>query len=233
MDFTDREVVVTGGTGALGRAVVARLLAAGARCHVPHRGRQAGLGRDLADRPELTLYPNVELTDESAVDAFYDSLPGLWASLQIAGGFAMAPIEATGRDTFRAMMEANAMTCLLCCRAAVRTLRAGGDGGRLVNVAARPALEPRGGSGMTAYAASKAAVAALTQALAQELAAERIWVNAVLPSIIDTPANREAMPKADHAKWPKVGEIAETIVFLASPENRSTRGALVPVYGQS
>ncbi|HSR72774.1 MAG TPA: SDR family oxidoreductase, partial [Kiloniellales bacterium] len=127
----------------------------------------------------------------------------------------------------------NAMTCLLCCRAAVRTLRAGGDGGRLVNVAARPALEPRGGAGMIAYAASKAAVAALTQALAQELAAERIWVNAVLPSIIDTPANREAMPKADHVKWPKVGEIAETIVFLASPENRSTRGALVPVYGQS
>jgi NAD(P)-dependent dehydrogenase (short-subunit alcohol dehydrogenase family) len=86
---------------------------------------------------------------------------------------------------------------------------------------------------MTAYAASKAGVAALTEALAQEVAPDGILVNAVAPSIMDTPANRAAMPKADHAAWPKVEEVAATIVFLASPENRVTRGAIVPVYGKA
>jgi NAD(P)-dependent dehydrogenase (short-subunit alcohol dehydrogenase family) len=86
---------------------------------------------------------------------------------------------------------------------------------------------------MTAYAASKAAVAALTLALAEEVAAEGIWVNAVVPSIMDTKANRNAMPNADFAKWPKLDEVAATIAFLASPQNAVTRAALVPVYGRS
>jgi NAD(P)-dependent dehydrogenase (short-subunit alcohol dehydrogenase family) len=106
-------------------------------------------------------------------------------------------------------------------------------GGRIVNVAARPALEWRTGAGMTAYTASKAGVAALTAALAEEVVKAGILVNAVAPSIMDTPANRQAMPKADHTLWPKVEEVAATIAFLASPENRVTRGAVVPVYGKS
>jgi len=121
----------------------------------------------------------------------------------------------------------------LCCAAAVRALRRSGQGGRIVNVAARPALEPRLAAGMAAYGASKAAVAALTQALAEEVAGDGILVNAIAPSIIDTPANRAAMPKAKHDAWPKVDEIAATIAFLASPLNRVTRGAIVPVYGKS
>ena len=108
-----------------------------------------------------------------------------------------------------------------------------GGGGRIVNVAARPALEPRLGAGMIAYTASKAAVAALTQALGEEVAKDGILVNAVVPSTMDTPANRSAMPKADFSAWPKVEEVAATIVFLASPENKVTRSALVPVYGKS
>jgi NAD(P)-dependent dehydrogenase (short-subunit alcohol dehydrogenase family) len=119
---------------------------------------------------------------------------------------------------------------MLCCRAAVRAMT---GGGRIVNVAARPALEWRTGAGMTAYTVSKAGVAALTAALAEEVAKDGILVNAVAPSIMDTPANRKAMPKADHALWPKVEEVAATIAFLASPENRVTRGAIVPVYGKS
>jgi NAD(P)-dependent dehydrogenase (short-subunit alcohol dehydrogenase family) len=95
-------------------------------------------------------------------------------------------------------------------------MRGTGGGGRIVNVAARPALEPRAGAGMLAYTASKAAVAALTQALAEELASEGIWVNAVAPSILDTTENRAAMPGADHASWPAVEEVAATIVHLAS-----------------
>jgi NAD(P)-dependent dehydrogenase (short-subunit alcohol dehydrogenase family) len=86
---------------------------------------------------------------------------------------------------------------------------------------------------MTAYSASKAGVAALTVALAEEVAKDGILVNAVAPSIMDTPANRQAMPKADYASWPKVEEVAATIAFLASPENLVTRGAVVPVYGKS
>jgi NAD(P)-dependent dehydrogenase (short-subunit alcohol dehydrogenase family) len=108
-----------------------------------------------------------------------------------------------------------------------------GAGGRIVNVAARPALEWRSGAGMTAYTASKAAVAAFTTALAEEVAKDGILVNAVAPSIMDTAANRDAMPKSDFALWPKVEEVAATILFLASPDNRVTRGAIVPVYGKS
>src|ERR1041385_9255529 len=108
-----------------------------------------------------------------------------------------------------------------------------GGGGRIVNVAARPGLIPERGAGMVPYTASKAAVAAITQALAAEVAGRGILVNAVAPSIMDTPANRASMPQADHTKWPKVAEVASTIAFLASPENTVTRGGLVPVYGKS
>jgi NAD(P)-dependent dehydrogenase (short-subunit alcohol dehydrogenase family) len=106
-------------------------------------------------------------------------------------------------------------------------------GGRIVNVASRPALEWRAGAKSAAYTATKAAVAALTVALAEEVAADGILVNAVAPSIMDTAANRKSLPKADFASWPKVEEVAQTILFLASPENRVTRGSVTPVYGKS
>ena len=130
-------------------------------------------------------------------------------------------------------IETNLVSCFLCCRAAVVAMSKGKSGGRIVNVAARPALEPRMGAGMTAYTASKAGVAALTASLAEEVAKDGILVNAVAPSIMDTPANRSAMPKADFSAWPKVEEVAATILFLASPDNAVTRGAIVPVYGKS
>ena len=98
-------------------------------------------------------------------------------------------------------------------------------------MSARPALEPRLGAGMIGYTASKSAVAVLTQALAQELTDEEIWVNAVAPSVLDTAANRQAMPQADHSRWVAPADLAQIIVFLASPENRVTRGAVIPVYG--
>src|SRR5262249_56408984 len=106
-------------------------------------------------------------------------------------------------------------------------------GGRVARVAARRAREGRPGGGMPAYTACKAGVAALTAALAEEVAKDGILVNAVAPSIMDTTANRQAMPKADHALWPKVEEVAGTIVYLASPENRVGRGGVIPVYGKS
>jgi NAD(P)-dependent dehydrogenase (short-subunit alcohol dehydrogenase family) len=143
----------------------------------------------------------------------------------------MAPVTETALAELERQWRMNTVTCFLSCREAVRSIRRSGGGGRIVNVAARPVVAPA--PGMTAYVASKAGVAAITQALATEVAADRILVNAVLPSIIDTPANRAAMPSADHAAWPRPAELAETIGFLASPGNALTSGALVPVYGRA
>lgn len=230
MDFRDRHVVITGGTGALGTAVVEALIGAGAICHVPCFNEAEAQRFALRDRPQVKLVVAGNLADEAAIGRFYQSVGPLWASIHLAGGFAAGPLRDATVATIRQQIDMNLMTCLLCCRAAVGAMT---GGGRIVNVAARPALEWRSGAGMVAYAASKAAVAALTAALAEEVAKDGILVNAVAPSIMDTLANRSAMPKADYDLWPKVAEVAATIMFLASPENRVTRGGIVPVYGQS
>jgi len=229
MDFANRTVIVTGGTGALGRAVVGTLLAAGARCRVPYI-----LDAEAASFPHhdnVTLVPGCDLSEEAGVARLYDGATGLWASIHIAGGFAMGDVADADKAAVMHMLNTNFVSCHLCCRAALRSFQT--TGGRIVNVTARPGIEPRLGAGMAAYAASKAAVAAFTQALAAEVAGQGILVNAVAPSIIDTPANRAAMPKADHDAWPKPEEIAATIAFLASPENKVTTGAVVPVSGRT
>jgi NAD(P)-dependent dehydrogenase (short-subunit alcohol dehydrogenase family) len=231
MEFRERHVIVTGGTGALGTAVVALLLEAGATCHVPYVNEAEAQRFPQRDNPAVTLYRVGDLADEGAVTRLYGAVPQLWASLHLAGGFAAAAIAETGAAQFKAQIDGNLTSCFLCCRAAVMTMAAKGEG-RIVNVAARAALEWRTGAGMTAYAVSKAGVAALTAALAQEVVGQGILVNAVAPSIMDTPGNRAAMPKAAHAAWPSVEDVAATILFLASPNNRVTRGAIVPVYGR-
>ncbi|HEX5778793.1 MAG TPA: SDR family NAD(P)-dependent oxidoreductase [Xanthobacteraceae bacterium] len=233
MDFRDRRLIVTGGTGALGTAVVGALLEAGARCLVPCTSEGKAQAFPHRSHPHLSLVTTGSLADEDAVARLYDGAPDLWASIHLAGGYAGAKVADTDKSALMRQLETNLVTCFLCCRAAVRVMTKAGTGGRIVNVAARPALEWRSGARMAAYAASKAAVAALTAALAEEVAKEGVLVNAVVPSVIDTPANRQSMPKADHGKWPKAEEIAQTILFLASPDNRVTRGALVPVYGRS
>jgi NAD(P)-dependent dehydrogenase (short-subunit alcohol dehydrogenase family) len=240
VDFAGSHIVVTGGTGALGRAVITALRAGGAVCHVPNL-----VAAELVDFPHagdsgVHIADDVDVADEAAVHQFYRSLPPLWASIHLAGGFAMAPVGETAAADFIAQFRMNALSCFLCSAAAIAAFRkrqtpgpGGSRGGRIVNVAARPALEPRLGAGMVAYTASKSAVAALTQALAQETVEEEIWINAVAPSILDTPANRTAMPGADHVRWVAPADLAEIIAFLASPANRVTRGAVIPVYGGS
>ena len=235
--FSGAHVVVTGGTGALGSAVVAALRKAGAVCHVTNLVAAELDQFAHKNDPDVHVTSGVDLANEAAVGRFYAGLPPLWASIHIAGGFAMAPIAETGAADFEAQFRVNALSCFLCARAAIGAIRArttpspsGLKGGRIVNVAARPGIEPRLGAGMVAYAASKGAVATMTQAMAEELAGEEIWVNAVAPSILDTPANRSAMPDAPHHLWVAPTAIAELIVFLASPDNRATRGAVIPVY---
>jgi NAD(P)-dependent dehydrogenase (short-subunit alcohol dehydrogenase family) len=209
------------------------LLEANANCHVPCTSDAKSREFPHRSNPRLRLVTTGSLADEEAVARLYEGVPDLWASIHIAGGFASGRIAEIDRAGLMRQIEMNFVTCFLCCRAAVAAMRQGKTGGRIVNVAARPGLEWRGASGMTAYGASKAAVAALTAALAEEVVKEGILVNAVVPSTMDTPANRASMPKAHYENWPKVEEVAETILFLASPENRVTRGALVPVYGRS
>jgi NAD(P)-dependent dehydrogenase (short-subunit alcohol dehydrogenase family) len=233
VDYRNRHVVITGGTGALGTAVVEALVTAGAVCHVPYVHVAEAERYPLREHGQVKLVGPIELTEEAAVARLYEGIPALWASIHLAGGFAAAPIGETTKAELLKQVETNFVTAFLCCRAAAGAITRAGAGGRIVNVAARPAIEWRSGAGMVAYAASKAAVAAMTVALAEELAKAGILVNAVAPSIMDTPANRAAMPKADHAAWPKVEEVAATILFLASPDNKVSRGGVVPVYGRS
>lgn len=233
LDLTGRHVVITGGAGALGTAVVARFLAAGATCHVP----TIDDGPGSLGLPGVRYLPRIDLTDESSVADAYAEVPELWASIHLAGGFTWAKLEHTSLASARAQLEMNVITCLLCCREAVKKMRSRAIaqpaelGGRIVNVGSRGALIPA--PGLAAYAMAKAAVHALTLELAEELRQEQILVNAVLPSIIDTPANRASMPDADFDRWAKPADIAETVLFLASPSNAVTTGALVPVYGRT
>jgi len=230
-NYDGLDVVITGGAGALGSAVCARLIDEGATLHVPTWSDAEAEQFAFRDHERVRIVRGLDLSDASAVTKLYEGTKKLWASIQIAGGYSGGALLETTPETARGLLMNNALSAFLCSRESVREIRKTGQGGRIVNVSARPALVPT--AGLAAYAMSKAAVAGLTTSLAEELKDEGIWVNAVVPSTMDTPANRSAMPDADFSKWPSVSDVAETILFLASPQNRVTRGALVPVYGRS
>src|SRR5256885_3092551 len=181
-DLQGRPVVITGGRGGLGGAVVEAFLAAGAVCHLPERSAGA------ASRPGVQVVPGIDLTDEASVEGFYRGLPGLWASVHLAGGFAGAPILRTRLADLRGQLDVNLVTAFLCCREAVRKM--GSVGGRIVNVSSRAALVPAGGA--LAYTAAKGALTTFTAALAEEARPQGILVHAVAPSPLDTPAHPAA-----------------------------------------
>jgi len=183
--------------------------------------------------PQAFVVAGVDLSDPAAADAAMhkarDALGGLDALINIAGGFRWEKVEEGDGQTWAALHRLNVQTALNASRAAIPYLKAS-SAGRIVNVGSAAAL--KAGVGMGAYAASKAGVHALTQALAEELKEAGVTVNAVLPSIIDTPQNRADMPKADPAKWVSPHDLAAVILFLASEEARAITGALIPVTGR-
>jgi NAD(P)-dependent dehydrogenase (short-subunit alcohol dehydrogenase family) len=225
-----RTALVTGGAGGLGRAVTGALLRAGARVHVPtfDEAEEEALARYLGDGvAAVTLHPGVDLTDPGQVEALAEALPRVDILFNLAGGFAMGPVHETAPEGWQRMMEMNASTAFLVTRALLPGMRQGRFG-RIVNVSALPALEG-GAAGMGAYGASKAAVLHLTRVVAREGREHGITCNAILPEIIDTPGNREAMPDADTGGWLDPEDIARVLLFLASDEARIVNGAALPL----
>ena len=220
-------IVVTGALGALGKVVAETALARGARvAGVDHAPSQVPAARN---RIEIG---GVDLSDaaaaKTAIDAVAAHFGGIDALVNIAGGFAFETVVEGDPKTWQRMYALNVLTALNASRAAIAHLTASGTG-RIVNVGAIGALQA--GSGMGAYAASKAGVHRLTEALAAEWKG-KITVNAVLPSIIDTAANRASMPGADFKKWVTPQELAEVILFLISDAASAVTGALLPVSGR-
>ncbi|MDZ7692455.1 MAG: SDR family NAD(P)-dependent oxidoreductase [Balneolaceae bacterium] len=237
-NLDDRHIVVTGGAGSLGTAVMELLLKAGAQCSVPCFNDEELESFSLRENSSVFTKTPVDLGNEEQCQDFYESAVeeqgNLWASIHIAGGFGMGSIEETPLSGFNKQLQMNTVTCYNSCRAAVHWMRKSShNGGRIVNIASQPGIEPRQGEGMTAYTVAKAGVAALTESLAAEVVEDDILVNAIAPSIIDTPANRNAMPDANYDDWPKPEQLAQQIGYLVSTSNEVTRGGIIPVYGRS
>jgi NAD(P)-dependent dehydrogenase (short-subunit alcohol dehydrogenase family) len=223
----DRTVVVTGGSGFLGGAVVERYLADGWRAVVPwisekevHRLRDR-----VGPAPGLVLV-EADVTDPDGWERVLDSAGAVDAGVLLVGGFDMAPLVETDPGAWNRLVALNATSVFQSARALLPRIGESPGGGSLVTVAAEPALD-RGAPGMGAYAATKAAVVSLTQTLAREGAEKSVNVNAIAPRIIDTPVNREAMPDADRSSWLPPSEIAEVIAFLTGPAGRIVNGSVL------
>lgn len=230
--MSEGTVLVTGGTGALGGAVVDAMLDGGwhvvATWVVPAERERA------AERENLELV-QADLLDEQVVaDVARSAASGrhpLRAVVNLVGGYAAGPkVHETGLEDFDRMLRLNLRPAFLVTRAAAPYLIDAG-GGSIVCVSARAALHPFPGA--AAYASSKAAVLAFAKAVAADYRDEGVRCNAVLPSVIDTPANRASQPEADHSRWVDPAEIAAVIRFLCSGESAPVSGAAIPVYGRA
>ena len=225
-----RVFAITGASGVLGSAVAKAAAEQGARLALIDfaKARPAS-----PTGPDIFFQGGVDLADANAagaaIDAAADRFGGIDALLNIAGGFSWETHQGGSGETWRRLFLMNVQTASNASRAAIPHLKRSAAG-RIVNVGANAAL--KASLGMGAYAASKAGVHSLTQALSEELKADGVTVNAVLPSILDTPANRADMPRADFAAWVRPEELAAVMLFLASDEASAVTGALIPVIGR-
>ena len=237
MRFAGKVALVAGGTGGLGRAVSLAFLTEGAELIVTYRIDQefAELKNESGANVSRLIGRRVDVTDESAVEQLIAQLGVENKSLDVlvntVGGYASGlKLWETDTKVLDQMLALNLRSGFILSRAAAKVMLRRGKGA-IVNVASKAGLEH--GAGIAAYAASKAAAVAMMDSLAAELKSTGVRVNSILPSIIDTEANRKAMPAADFAKWPKPADIARVILFLCSDDAKVVHGAAIPVYGDS
>ncbi|HTI95511.1 MAG TPA: SDR family NAD(P)-dependent oxidoreductase [Rudaea sp.] len=228
MELQGKRIAVTGAFGALGAAMVESAAAAGARVAAIDR---AAAPTSIA--ANVTAIGGVDLADataaKSAIDAAAQALGGLDGLVNIAGTFRWETLADGSVDTWDLLYRVNLRTAVAASKAAIPYLISS-SAGRIVNISAAGSI--KAGAGMGAYAASKSGVARLTEALAEELKDRGITVNAIMPSTIDTAANRADMPKADFSRWVSPAQLADVIVFLLSDRASAVTGALLPVMGR-
>ncbi len=235
--FSNKVVVVAGGTGGLGKAVSLAFLNEGAKVIVTYRKDEEFFAlKDSAGSKQTSLAGRpVDVTDESATAAFINGVVAQHGALDVlvntvggyAGGVKLWDMKTT---VFDQMLALNLRSGYVLARAVLPTMLKAGHGS-IVNIASKAAIDH--GAGAAAYAASKAAAVALMDSLAADCAGTGVRVNSILPSIIDTPINRLAMPGSDFAAWPKPQDIAHVVLFLSSNLAKTIHGAAVPVYGNS
>ena len=234
----DRVAIISGGTGALGRAVSEHFLANGAKVSVPYIiDAEVPLFNERASRfPASSAWlSKVDVGDEQQVAKFVEETAGKFGKVDIlinlVGGFwGFKTVADTTLAEWQAMFDINLKPTFLLCRAAVPVMQKN-KFGRIVSVSSRTGLT--GAGEFAAYAIAKGAIKTFTASLAEEVLADNVLVNAIAPSTIDTEANRKAMPKAKHENWVKPEDIARTLAFLCSEQNQVTSGAVVPVYGRA
>jgi NAD(P)-dependent dehydrogenase (short-subunit alcohol dehydrogenase family) len=222
MSYTDRAVLVFGASGALGSGLVAAFAQAGAQVTGVSRTEPAA-----ERRLEGVRYASADVLSDEAVAALFDAGPAPWAVINTVGGFApYRPLAETDPAELTGQLALNLVSAAVITKHALRAMQAVGAG-RIVHTASRAGVVSKG-SGF-AYSVSKLGVLHLVAMAADEVRRTGVTVNCVVPSIIDTPANRAAMPPASHDAWPKVADIARTYLYLAAPESGLVNGAVVPV----
>ncbi|MGH7917816.1 MAG: SDR family oxidoreductase [Candidatus Binataceae bacterium] len=235
----DRVAIITGGTGALGRAVADHFLTSGANVAIPYiiDAEVPMLNERLGGRfaTNRLIVRKLDVGREAEVAKFVGEVASQWGRVDIlvnlVGGFwGGKSIEETSLEEWQAMFDLNLKPTFICCRAVVPLMRKN-KYGRIVSVSSRTGL--LGAGDFAAYAVAKGTIKTFTASLAEEVLGDNVLVNAIAPSTIDTEANRKAMPKAKHENWVKPEDIARTLAYLCSEDNRVTSGAVVPVYGRA
>ncbi len=237
MTLAGKVVLITGGTGALGRAVTTAFVEAGAAVAVTYVvDREVPECKEcLGSRADAPLFIKSNVTVEAEVQELIRTLTQRFSRIDIllalVGGYVGdLPVTRLPETTWDQMMNLNLKSAFLCCKHVVPVMQRSG-GGRIVTVSSRAAIKVF--PGISAYAVAKAGILTFTEALASEVLKDNITVNAILPSVIDTPANRKAMPGADYSVWVKPEEIARVLLFLCSDASREISAAAIPIYGRA